>query len=479
MPSRLLSRALVLAAVVAAPSISAQTTSMLEPAFPGISFSEPLELAEPVEGRIYVAQKEGRIRSFDDADLGAGATLSLDLRSLINDSGERGLLGMAFHPDFAQNGYVFVHYSSTSGGRTTVARYTRSATDPAVFDPASALVFLTANQPFANHNGGKLAFGPDGFLYLSLGDGGSSGDPGNRSQDRTTLLGKLLRIDIDNPAPPLNYSVPADNPFVGNTDGFREEIYAYGLRNMFKFSFDRETGRLWGADVGQNAFEEVNEITLGGNYGWRIREGANCYNPSTNCQTAGLIDPVYQYAHPPGGGRSVTGGLVYRGARTPDLVGEYLFADYIVGDVWALDLSASPVTRRTVAPAGFGLIAFAEDAEGEVYILNQGGSILRFVSTPVSGEAAAPAEAPALRLASANPFTGRTTIELTPAASGDARVTLTDVLGRRVAVLHDGAVTAGERRRLVVNGSGLAPGVYLVRLDADGATSFLRIVRAQ
>lgn len=475
MPFRLFSLgALLLASGLAA---SAQPASMLTPAFPGLSFSEPIELAEPVEGRFYVAQKEGRIQTFESVAPTA-ATTALDIRSLVLNSGERGLLGMAFHPDFEQNGYVYVHYSATGSGATTVARYTRSTTDPTTFDPASALVILTVSQPFSNHNGGKLAFGPDGFLYLSLGDGGSGGDPGNRGQDRTVLLAKLLRLDVDNPTAGRNYGIPADNPFAGNSEGFKEEIYAYGLRNMFKFSFDRETGTLWGADVGQNEYEEVNLIENGGNYGWRIREGAHCFNPSTNCQTAGLIDPVYEYAHN-GGSRSVTGGVVYRGTQNPDLAGDYLFADYIVGDIWALDLDTAVPTRRTVVAAGFGVIAFAEDMEGEVYILNQGGTIQRFVPTPVAGETAAPATNLALRLASSNPFTGRTTVELAPAASGEARVTLTDVLGRRVETLFDGAVVAGERRRLTVDGAGLAPGVYLVRLDAAGETSFLRIVRAQ
>ena len=465
-----------------ATAVRAQTAA-LEPAFPGLSFVAPIEIVPTADGtdRLLVAEKAGRILAIDHDR--AATTTALDIRSLVRDSGEQGFLGMALHPDFASNGYLYVHYTGKSNGgngTTVLERYTRSVANPDVFDPASQLVLLSIPQPYVNHNGGKLTFGPDGYLYLGLGDGGYGGDPGNRAQDRSVLFGKLLRLDVDAPPGGLNYGIPADNPFAGNADGFREEIYAYGFRNPFKFSFDRETDALWLADVGQNAYEEVDLVTKGGNYGWRIREGTHCFNPSSGCTTSGLTDPIYEYDHPNLASRSVTGGVVYRGARNPDLVGTYLFGDYIIGDIWGLTYDGTTATRRTIASAGSSLIAFAEDDRGEVLMLFEDGRVLRFVAAATAAEALAPPPAPALRVVSANPFAGRAVVELAPAASGRSRVTVTDALGRRVAVLLDGAVAAGERRRLVLDGAGLAPGVYLVRLDAeDGTQATLRLVHAR
>ena len=475
-----LSALIACAAALSLPA-AAQTTNALEPAFPSLSFSEPIELthANDGSGLVYVAEKAGRVRAFENVRTVTTATTVLNITSLVLNSGEQGLLGIAFHPEFATNGYLYVHYSGRPDGRTVVARYTRSATNPAVFDPASAQIVLEVAQPFSNHNGGKLAFGPDGYLYLSLGDGGSGNDPGNRAQNRTLLLGKMLRFDVDNPAAGLNYGIPPDNPYVGNTDGFREEIFAYGLRNMFKFSFDRETGTLWGADVGQNNYEEIDLVANGGNYGWRVAEGLHCNIPSTGCDRTGFTDPVYEYTHA-GGNCSVTGGPVYRGERNPDLMGRYVFGDYCSGGVWALTYDGTTATRQTLTNAGFGLIAFGEDAAGEVYLMLQDGGVQRFVATAVAGESAPAAAPAALRAATANPFRDRVVVDAAPAVAGPVRVTLTDVLGREVAVLLDAPVAAGERRPLTIDGAGLAPGVYLVRMtDAAGVRSTLRLVRTR
>ena len=398
---------------IASCASSAQTpTRAVEPAFPGLSFASPIELTDAGDGSgaVYVAEKAGRISAIAGDRATATKTTVLDITALVQNSGEQGLLGMAFHPNFETNGYVYVHYSGRPDGRTVLARYTRSATDPAVFDPASAQIVLEVPQPYNNHNGGKLAFGPDGFLYLSLGDGGSGGDPGNRAQNRADLHGKLLRLDVDTPASGLAYGIPPDNPFAGNTSGYREEIYAYGLRNMFRFSFDSATGVLWGADVGQGAIEEVDFITNGGNFGWRLKEGSACFNPSTGCASVpDLIDPIYEYTH--ADGCSITGGFVYHGVRNPDLEGQYLFSDYCTADLWALTTGAGTPTRRTLVSAGSSVIAIGKDAAGEPYFLRETtgpSAIYRFVETrPVAGEAAAPAAAPALRLAGANPFTDR------------------------------------------------------------------------
>ncbi|HEX8299943.1 MAG TPA: PQQ-dependent sugar dehydrogenase [Rubricoccaceae bacterium] len=479
---RLAARAVPAALALLAFGAHAQTTSALEPAFPSLTFSEPIELTHAGDGSglIYVAEKGGRVRAFPNVRTTATATTVLDITGLVQNSGEQGFLGMAFHPNFAANGYLYVHYSGRTDGRTVLARYTRSATNPAVFDPASAQILLQVPQPFSNHNGGKLAFGHDGYLYLSLGDGGSSNDPGNRAQNRAVLLGKMLRFDVDNPTSGLNYGIPPSNPYAGNTSGFREEIYAYGLRNMFKFSFDRATGRLWGADVGQNTYEEIDLVTSGANYGWRIAEGFHC-NPgvSTTCDRTGFADPIYEYTHA-GGNCSITGGFVYRGTRNPDLSGQYIFGDYCTGNLWRLTYDGTTATRQTIASVGFGLFAFGEDAAGELYVMSADGSLRRFVSTAVSGEGEASGAAPALRLATANPFRDRAVVDVTPAAGGRTRVTLTDALGRDLAVLLDADVAAGERRAVAVDGARLAPGVYLVRLAAaDGARTTLRLVRAR
>ena len=474
----------VLLAVLLAAGARAQTTGALETAFPGLTFVQPIELTHAGDGSglVYVAEKAGRVRAINPAT--NAATPVLDITGLVQDSGEQGFLGMAFHPSFATNGYLYVHYTGrTNGadGTTVLARYTRSATNPAVFDPASAQVLLNFNQPYNNHNGGKLAFGPDGYLYLSLGDGGSANDPGNRAQNRAVLFGKLLRLDVDAPAAGLNYGIPPSNPYVGNTQGFREEIYAYGLRNMFKFSFDRQTEALWGADVGQNAYEEVNLITSGGNYGWRVAEGFVCNIPSTGCDRTGFTDPIHVYDHPNGAARSVTGGPVYRGTRNPDIAGLYLFGDYVTGQVWALSYTAGTTpTVRLLTSAASNLIAFGEDAAGEVYLLRQNGAVQRFVATATAAEGEPAPAAPQLRLATANPFRDRAVVEVTPAVAGRARMTLTDALGRELAVLLDADVAAGERRSVGIDAARLAPGIYLVRLEtADGGRATLRLARAR
>ncbi len=476
-------RTLVLAAIAAVQIASgvsfAQTTGALETAFPTLTFAEPIELthAGDSSGLVYVGEKAGRVRAVNAA---AGtATTVLDIVGLVLNSGEQGFLGMAFHPSFATNGYLYVHYSGRTNGRTVVARYTRSATNPAVFDPASAQILLEVVQPFSNHNGGKLAFGPDGYLYLALGDGGSGNDPGNRAQNRSVLFGKILRFDVDHPAGGLNYGIPPTNPFAGNTAGYREEIYAYGLRNTFRFSFDRSTGTLWAADVGQNTYEEIDLITNGGNYGWRVAEGLHCNIPSTGCDRTGFTDPIYEYDHS-GGNCSITGGFVYRGARNPDLTGKYIFGDYCTGNVWALSTTGTTATRQTLAATGFGLFSFGEDAAGELYAMYADGSLKRFVATAVAGEAAPAAAAAPLRLQTANPFRDRAVVEVAPQSAGRTRVTLTDALGREVAVLLDAGLSAGERRPVVIDGAGLAPGVYLVRFTAaDGSRATLRLARTR
>jgi glucose/arabinose dehydrogenase len=342
--------------------------------------SSPLYLTAPPGdlARLFIVEQTGAIRIVKD-----GVLLTdpfLDLSSRISSGGERGLLGMAFDPDYATSGRFIVHFTDPAGN-TSLSRFQVSS-NPDVADPASELVVLTADQPFSNHNGGQVAFGPDGFLYVALGDGGGSGDPGNRGQDLSDLLGSILRIDVRSTE---TYVVPADNPFVQSG---APEVWSYGLRNPWRFSFDRATGDLYVADVGEGTWEEINVSTAAGgggkalNYGWKIMEGTHCFGASS-CDQAGLTLPVFEYSHQEG--CSITGGYVYRGSAIPAIQGHYFYADYCQGWVRSLRYASGTVTDRTEWPSlspGGSVLSFGEDAAGELYVLDQGGKVSKVVPDP-------------------------------------------------------------------------------------------------
>ncbi len=353
----------------------------LEPAFPGLEFDRMVLLTYPEDGsgRLFVVLQPGRIVVFENDPGVESAETFLDIRERVNNSGnEEGLLGLAFDPAFAENGHFYVNYTASGPRRTVVSRFTVSADDPNRADADSELVFLEVAQPYRNHNGGHVAFGPDGMLYVGLGDGGSSGDPRGNGQDTSTLLGSILRIDVSALDETGGYAAPPDNPFAGGDGTTRPEIWAYGLRNPWRFSFDRETGDLWAADVGQNRYEEVDLIRPGRNYGWNVMEGSKCFRP-TNCDTRGLEMPVAEYGRE--GGCSVTGGYVYRGRRLPTLYGAYLYADFCSGKVWALRHDGAAVTERMlVADTGLSISSFGEDPSGEVYVLTFEGAVYRFAA---------------------------------------------------------------------------------------------------
>ncbi len=359
------------------------------PAFPALSFERPLFLTTPPgdAGHVVVLEQAGRVWRFPNRrDVTPGErTLMLDLPARRSGN-EEGLLGLAFHPDYAENRQVFLHYSQAGSAnrrsrakqRGVIARFIADATDARI-DPASERVLLEVDQPYRNHNGGMLAFGEDGMLYIGLGDGGSAGDPGNRAQDRGSLLGKILRIDVDRSGAGRAYGIPADNPFVG-VRGARPEVYAYGLRNPWRFSFDRwargGTGALWVGDVGQHKREEIAVVRAGENHGWRIREGFAAYKGRERPDPpAPLVDPVVDHGRDDAG--SITGGYVYRGVRVPALSGCYVYGDYRTGNLFAFPVEregpARPVVFAQVDnPASFGL-----DGEGEVYVCSFDGSIYR------------------------------------------------------------------------------------------------------
>jgi uncharacterized repeat protein (TIGR03806 family) len=350
----------------------------LVPVYPNLTFDRPvLALQAPNDGsRWYVVEQAGRVRRAAAEASTATASVVVDLTARVVDGGERGLLGMAFHPRFAQNGEIYLSYTANDGGLVSRVSRFRSGDGGATIAPASEEVLLQVAQPFDNHNGGHIAFGPDGLLYIGLGDGGSGGDPQGNGQNVDTLLGKMLRIDVDVPwTPSRRYGIPADNPFAAG--GGRPEIYASGLRNPWRWSFDSATGELWLGDVGQELYEEVDRIELGGNYGWNTREGAHCFNPSTGCATAGLIDPVVEYGHDVG--QSVTGGYVYRGTTVPSLAGVLLYGDAVSGRIWGLffDPRTGLAQGRELLASGASIVSFAQDRQGEVYVVDYAGVLSR------------------------------------------------------------------------------------------------------
>lgn len=343
-----------------------------ERAFPALSFVRATGLYELPDGsnRFLVLEQRGRILIFDNRPEVQQAALFMDIVDRVNSQGnEEGLLGLAFAPDFARTGVFYLNYTAQSPRRTVIARYAAAA-DRSRADPASQDVVLQIEQPYANHNGGQIVFGPDGYLYVGMGDGGLANDPGNRAQDLNELLGKMLRIDVSGTSPGLGYRIPPDNPFTGRADR-RGEIWAYGLRNPWRFSFDPANGDLWAGDVGQNAFEEIDLVRKGANYGWAILEANRCVRGS-NCDRSGTVPPVIDYPTS-GGNCSVTGGYVYRKGDIPQIQGAYVYADYCSGRVWALRYDGSQVTEHTqVADVSFRISSFAVDRAGNLYAVGHG-----------------------------------------------------------------------------------------------------------
>jgi glucose/arabinose dehydrogenase len=350
-------------------------------AFPNLDFVRPLGIKHAGDGsdRLFVVEQAGIISVFPNESDVSEREIFLDIQGRVTDqSNEQGLLGLAFHPDFETNGYFYVNYTATSPERTVISRFSVSEDDENIANPASETVLLTYNQPYGNHNGGHIAFGPDGYLYIAAGDGGSAGDPLNNGQDRTTLLGSILRIDVDSQEDGKAYGIPEDNPYVGNEEGFREEIFAYGLRNPWRFSFDAASGDLWAGDVGQNALEEIDIINNGLNYGWNIMEGDQCFPEGSSCDRDGLELPVYTYPHT-NNNRSITGGYVYRGNNLPALTGYYVYADFVSGRIWALDTADLDNPNNTeLIDTDLRISSFGVDADNELYITSFDGNIYTF-----------------------------------------------------------------------------------------------------
>jgi glucose/arabinose dehydrogenase len=342
-------------------------------------FSSPVAIESAGDARLFVVQRGGAIRILN-ANGTINATNFLTLTSAtISSGGERGLLGLAFHPNYATNGYFYVNYTRTGDGATVIARYSVSSTNPNVADASSALVLLTIAQPFSNHNGGSLVFGPDGFLYIGMGDGGSANDPSNHGQNINSLLGKMLRIDVNSGT---LYGIPASNPYAGATAG-ADEIWAVGMRNPWKFSFDSQTGDLWIADVGQNAIEEINKApstAAGLNYGWRCYEGNSPFNTAGCSIITNYTFPVTDYTHAASGGCSITGGYVYRGATYPNLQGKYVFSDYCSSKIGYISNTGGAITWSNAFTGNIS--TFGRDQNGELYVAGlSNGVISKIIDT--------------------------------------------------------------------------------------------------
>lgn len=473
----------------------------VEPVLVASGLSAPLRVTAPAGDfdRLFVAEQGGRIRIVKDGVLQAGSFLDLSPR--ISSGGERGLLGLAFHPDYARNGRFYVNYTDTSGN-TVVSEFRVSAGSPDVANSASERVLLRQPQPFANHNGGHLAFSPlDGTLYLGFGDGGGGGDPQNLAQSDGTWLGKLLRIDVEGRSAGKEYAVPPDNPWAGRTSPL-PEIWAKGLRNPWRFSFDRATGDLWIGDVGQNAWEEIDwqpASSAGGeNYGWRRMEGTHCYTPASGCLVPGLTLPVLEYPHASSPARcSVTGGVVSRGASVPEIAGRYLFADYCSGELFSARLLGGAATdarshREEWVPAGgrsIGAVAdIGEDARGDVYVTDGAdGEVFRLRTTTPSAVRLVPIvlDAPGrngarfqTELAAANRGTATATLRATyvpaPSLGGTGGGTVSELLGRGEQRVFPDALAWLRSKGLAIPADGAQGGTLRVELlglasAADGA----------
>lgn len=397
---RLFSYAMALVVWLSVPLVAKESVDesplpiVAERAFPNLKFVRPVVLTGAGDGsdRIFVVSQLGAIHVFPNDQAVDEAKLFLDLSDQVVFSErefEEGLLGLAFHPNYKSNGQFFLYYTKKGTPHTSViSRFRVSQDDPNRAELESEEEVFRIKQPYWNHNGGTITFGPDGYLYIGMGDGGYANDPHMNGQNLQTFLGSILRIDIDHKTPKdpehnrsraMNYAIPQDNPFVGFKLLARPEIWAYGVRNIWRLAFDRKTGACWAADVGQDLWEEINIIERGGNYGWNLREGMHKFGPRGAGLRDDLIEPIWEYHHDVG--KSITGGFVYRGKRLPELAGAYLYADFVTGNLWALRYDTEKkrvLANRTITGNTMPVLSFGEDEQGEVYFLTDKGTIHRF-----------------------------------------------------------------------------------------------------
>ena len=456
--------------------------------FPNISFYKPVLLTYSPDqtNRVFVVEQTGKILVFpNDPDvIPSQVDTFLDITDKLPDGvpayAEYGLLGLAFHPDYAENGTFFIDYVTTRGEtKTHVSKYQVSKSDPNKADDTTETILLEVNQPFENHNAGMLTFGNDGYLYISLGDGGwdypnGAPDPDSTAQDLTKLLGSILRIDVDNPSDSLAYGIPPDNPFVGNDKGYRVEIFAYGFRNPWRFNIDPITGKIWVGDVGLDTWEEIDIAESGKNYGWSQTEGFECRS-GVNCDTSKYEPPIFVY---PTGieGCAITGGAVYRGQNRPELFGKYIYADWCQGKVWSLeDNGDSTYTNTLLTDEGFRISSFGMDENDELYVVQldfyNPSKIYKFPAAPTSvKESKQVPKSFSLLPNYPNPFNPSTHIPFQLKTGADYELAVYDMTGRRVRLLESGYKTAGLYTS-VWNGRNdkgelVGSGVYMIRLKS-------------
>ena len=425
-------------------------------------FSSPLALKNAGDERLFVVEQGGVIKIVDLNGV-VNTTPFLDIQSIVNASGERGLLGLAFHPEYQTNGRFFVHYSNSSGD-TQISEFSVSTSNPDIANPNSEVMLLTVSQPFSNHNGGTIAFGPqDGYLYIGLGDGGGGGDTNNNAQNTTLLIGKLLRIDIDTQSDGNNYGIPSDNPFIGDPNT-RDEIWALGLRNPFRFTMDPETNSIWIGDVGQNAREEVNRASLtqaGLNYGWRCYEGNAPFNTSGCPDESELTFPVFDYSW--NGGGSVIGGYVYRGDLYADLQDVYVFGD-IDGMISTLDIDDNYINQGQF-PGTW--VAFGQDINKELYSVNLGGSIFKIAGGVLSVDENQGANA----IIYPNPATNIVNIKLQTQVMEHLKIS--DVKG---SIIYTETLQSNKK---LLNTSSFAKGLYFITITTKNGAVVVKKLMIQ
>ncbi|MDG2331940.1 MAG: PQQ-dependent sugar dehydrogenase [Flavobacteriales bacterium] len=427
-----------------------------------VGFSSPVDIANCGDDRLFIVEQDGVIKIVQPSGT-VNSVVFLDIQAIVNNGGsEQGLLGLAFHPNYSSNGYFYVHYTDNSGDGQ-ISRFNVNSTNPDIADNGSEYPILTIPQPYSNHNGGCIKFGPDNYLYIGMGDGGSAGDPGNRSQDPTDLLGKMLRIDIDGGAP---YGIPASNPYLG-VSGWLDEIWAIGLRNPWRFSFDALNGDLWMGDVGQNAWEEINQqlsSSAGGeNYGWRCYEASASYNTSGCSSSSSDFEwPIYEFSQSgsPPNGCSVTGGIVYRGAAYPNLNGHYLFSDFCGSWIYSLKWWSGSLQSVNHGSFSGGFSCFGEDYLGESYVAGLYDGVIYSISD-LHNEIN---ENMKLNKFSVypNPFNNNVTIRISEDYLGEFDVLIYDVAGQLV---YSDLKFKGQE--LILNSLSWEKGLYLLKIVDD------------
>lgn len=487
---------LALAAILCSHSFLQAQYELVE-AFPNISFDKPvlLTFSPDQTNRVVVVEQAGKVRVLpNDPEVASGQVQTfLDITDKLPGGvapfGEYGLLGLAFHPDYAENGTFFINYVTTQNGiKTHISKYQVSQSDPNFADPASETIVLKVDQILENHNAGMLCFGNDGYLYASLGDGGwqypnGQPDPEQTAQDLTKLLGKFLRLDVDHPAEGLAYGIPPDNPFAGNGQGYREEIFAYGFRNPWRFNIDLLTGKIWVGDVGFASWEEINLVESGKNYGWSQAEGMDC-RPGVNCNIGEYEPPIFVYANG-AGGCSITGGAVYRGQGRPELVGKYIYGDWCEGRIWSLeDNGDGSYTNTLLTDEDIRISAFGQDENHELYIValdfSRATKIYKFQKAATSvKELDQRAKSFSLLPSYPNPFNPSTNIPYQLETEADYELAIFDMTGRRIRLLESGHKSPGTYTSnwngRNDNGELVGSGVYAVRLES-GNREMIRTV---